>query len=231
MKNDVIPHLSIDNELFKITHNSFNSPLNSLIQYAEELKFNKGQILFNVGNIARGFYMIDSGEIKVSKFGVDGKEQIIKILSKGDFIGHEALLNDHRFHEYTEVLKDADILYVSGEDFKKVVDNDPALMNFLVQDLCNSLNKVEDKLVSSAYEPVRGRLAAMLLELNTIYAKDNNSEITLSRADLAKLIGTAKETSIRLLSEFKSENLVDLHDHYIIIKDMKALNRIAQMYK
>jgi len=231
MKKVVISESANHNELLVKSILNFNTALKPLFQYAEELKLNKGQILFNVGNIARGFYLINSGEIKVSKFGVDGKEQIIKILSTGNYIGHEALLNDHRFHDYAEVINDADIFYVSGDDFNNAINSDPVLLTFLIQDLCNNLNKVEEKLVSSAYEPVRGRLAAMLLELNAIYSKHDKTEITLSRTDLAKLVGTAKETSIRLLSEFKSEDLVDLHDHSITIKDIKALDRIAKMYK
>lgn len=231
MNTAMISNLSIENEPLKVSHNNFNAPIHRLLEYAELLPYNKGHILFNVGKIARGLYIVNNGKVKISKFGVDGKEQIFKILSKGDIFGHEALLNDQKFHEYAEVLEDAELFYISRQDFERVCATEKSVLNYLTQLICDDLNKVEERLVSSAYEPVRGRLATILLELADIYKNGDRSVINLSRGDLANLVGTAKETSIRLLSEFKNEDLLAINGQNIEIKDKDGLKRIAVLYK
>ncbi|MEQ8477210.1 Crp/Fnr family transcriptional regulator [Fulvivirga sp.] len=230
MNTVMISDLSIENEL-RVSYSKFKMPLHRLLELAEKLTFNRGHILFSNGNIARGMYVIDTGKVKLSKFGVDGKEQIIKILHQGDAIGHEALLNDQRFHEYAEVLEDSALFYIGRDDFESVCNKEISVLNYFTQLLCDDLNKVEERLVSTAYEPVRGRLASILLELIDIYKDDSSSGINLSRGDLANLVGTAKETSIRLLYEFKNEGLIDLNGQHIIIKDIDNLKRAACFYR
>ncbi len=231
MNQILISNLSIENDLLKVTHNKFSAPLRYLLQYAEKLYFNQGHVLYHAGNIARGMYIISKGKVKLSKFGIEGKEQIIKIVHNGDVMGHEALLNDQRFHEDAEVLEDAEVYYVGREDFEKVCNHDIAVLNYLTKLICKDLNKVEEQLVAAAYEPVRGRLASILLMLSKMYEKDGKYIINLSRSDLANLAGTAKETSIRLISELKGDGVLDVDGQNIIIKDLNALKQVAGLYK
>jgi CRP/FNR family transcriptional regulator, polysaccharide utilization system transcription regulator len=223
-------NLSVVGDLLQVSHNGMDSVLAKLYPLAEKQYYKKGHNLFNAGAIARGLYIIDVGKVKVSKFGIDGKEQIIKILKSGDVLGYQALLFEKRFLEYAEVLEDAEIYYVSGDDFEILYQNDPKVMNYFTKLLCNDLDRVEERLVSTAYEPVRGRVAALLLELAEIYEKGSEHIIKLSRSNLANMAGTAKETTIRLLSEFKGEGLIVTDGSSILIKDFEGLKRVASLY-
>lgn len=230
MNTAIISNISTKKEILRISHSRFKTPLHHLLELAEKLIFSKGHVLFNSGNIARGMYIIDSGKVKLSKYGVDGKEQIIKVLRHGDVLGHEALLNDQRFHEHAEVLENSELYYVSQQDFESVCNTEISVLNYFTQLVCNDLNKIEERLVSSAYQPVRGRLALALIELSEIYEDNSQNVINLSRGDLANLAGTAKETSIRILSELKSEGIIDSDAQNITIKDLDALKRVASFY-
>ncbi len=225
-------NLSIGDEILQVSHNRFGQALTKLKDLGELQFYKKSQILFNPGAIARGIYLIDSGKVKVSKFGIDGKEQIIKILTKGDVTGHEALLYENRFNEYAEVIDDAEIFYVSRDDFNTLCRRDDDVLIYFTKLLCKELNEVEERLVSTAYEPVRGRLANLLLELDGVYGgTEGRGVITLCRSDLARMVGTAKETTIRLLSEFKNEGLITMKGTGIIINDMEGLKNIIALYR
>jgi CRP-like cAMP-binding protein len=232
MYNALISNLTIDDELLRKFHSKINSPLIKLIEVSEEQSYKKGQMLFNEGSMARGLSIIKSGKVKVGKFGVDGKEQIFKILKTGDTLGYEALLFEHRFQEYAEVLENSEILYVGREDFDTICQNEPDVLRYFTQKLCKDLELIEQRLVATSYEPVRGRIATILLELKEIY-RNGSAEpvITLSRSDLANMAGTAKETTIRLLSEFKSEGILVTDGQNITIKNHDGLEKVANRYK
>ncbi|MBK6264458.1 Crp/Fnr family transcriptional regulator [Marivirga sp. S37H4] len=205
-------------------------PFAEMHDYVEKKFFRKGQILFNPGVIARGLFFIKSGKLKISRYGSNAKEQIIKILSEGDVLGHQALLFKKKFSDYAEVIEDAEIFYMDARDFEFLCSKNPEIMAHFVKLLCSDLERIEERLVSLAYEPVRGRLASLLLELEVIYRNGSVAIINLSRSNLAKLAGTAKETAIRLLTEFKAEGLISSEGQDLIIKNPKGLKRIAKLY-
>jgi CRP-like cAMP-binding protein len=230
MNNLLTSKMTLNNELLRMSYTQ-NKPLVKFIEVAEKQSYKKGQMLFNVGSISRGLSIIKSGKVKVGKYGVDGKEQIFKILKTGDTLGYEALLFEQRNQEYGEVLENTEILYVGREDFESICQNDPDVLRYFTHKLCQDLELIENRLVATSYEPVRGRIASILLELVEIYKEGTEAIITLSRSDLANMAGTAKETTIRLLSEFKSEGLIVTDGQNIIIKNLDALKRVALRYK
>ena len=197
-----------------------------IIDQFENIIYKKGQILFNEGNIPRGMYYMLSGKVKIYKMGSDGKEQIIRIASQGDFIGYKSVLTETRFNCSAAVLEDASISFIPREDFKDLFKKDNHISDFFTQLLCQDLSEAEEKMVALAYKPVRGRLAEALLNLAEVY----KTKINLSREDLANIVGTAKETVIRLLSEFKTENLIKTDGKLISVLDTRGLMRINHMY-
>jgi CRP-like cAMP-binding protein len=186
----------------------------------------KGQVLFNEGNSARGLYIVNSGKVKVTKHGSDGKEQILKIVKENDFIGYKGLLTNEKCSVSAIVTSDADLLFIPKEEFLNFIIEDTIIANYFTQLLCADLNLMEAKLVSQAYKPVRGRLAETLLSLNKTY----QNSITLSRLELANMIGTAKETVIRLLSEFKNEHLIETNGKWISVIDTNGIEKINNLY-
>lgn len=193
--------------------------------------YERGQLVFRENSTAWGLYYIESGKIKLYKYGSDGKEQIIKIVRSGQFLGYMALLNGGKHHISALVLEDAVLRFIPKEIFLQEFGSRCDVAQYFSNLLCQDLMEAEDRLVSQAYRPVRGRLAEALLSLHKTYQENNGkSTIKLSRQDLASLMGTAKETVIRILSEFKEEKLIASDGQDITVMDTQGLMKVNQLY-
>ncbi len=216
----------------KISHTSIRSKLHLLENAGELQHYEAGQILYNEGVMPRGVYLIKKGKVKIFKYGSEGKEQIIKLLTRGDFIGYHSLLGEIKHALSARVIEDVELCFISKEDFIHLFQTDADVASHFLHLLCEDLRLVEERLISTAYMPVRGRLARLLMNLIEIYRRDGDEEgkIYLSRGDLAKLAGTAKETTIRLLSEFKAEKLIVIDGQSVKVLDLQGLERVANLY-
>ncbi len=196
--------------------------------------YKQGQILFNEGSLPRGLYFVQSGKIKLFKHGSDGKEKIIRIAKPGDFIGYRGLLANARYNLSASVIEDAMVTFIPKEDFLRLFKENGDVALYFTTLLSHALTAAEQDIVDLAYKPVRGRLAEALLQLNQVFdnqeAEAKKQGIRLSREDLANMIGTAKETVIRLLSEFKTENLIHIKGRTINVVDQNGLLRINNLY-
>jgi len=187
----------------------------------------KGQVVFRIDTMPHGLYYVKSGKVKVFKYGNDGKEQILTIAGAGGYLGYKDLLADRSFTSGAIVVEDAVLVFIPKADFFQVFKSDDA-SDYFTHLLCKDLVEAEERMVSMAYKPVRGRLAESLLSLCVTYREGHG--IDLSREDLANFVGTAKETVIRLLSEFKAEKLIHIEGRSIEVLNLKGLNKIHNLY-
>ncbi len=193
--------------------------------------YKKGETVFKEGSRAWGLYYIASGKIKLYQYGSDGKEQILKIAHSGEFLGYTAVLNHTRYNVSAAALEDAILIFIPQQDFLESFTRERAIAQHFTQLLCRDIIEAEQRITAMAYQPVRSRLAEALLSLDKIYEKEEETSfINLSRQDLASLVGTAKETVIRMLSEFKEEMLIATDGHKIAVLNPKGLMRISQLY-
>ncbi len=198
------------------------------------IRYKKGQTLFYEGTRPLGIFCINTGKIKVFKISSDGKEQILYLAKPGDFLGYRALISEEFYNASATVIEEGAICYIPKSSFIKIFNTNPSFFKRVINRLCNDLGVMEEKLVSIAQKSVRERLAATLLMLKETYGMEgDNSElidIALSREDLANIIGTATETVIRLLSEFKSQKIISLEGKKIRVLKPQDLIREADFY-
>ena len=193
--------------------------------------YKKKDLVFMEGDTANSLYFIESGAIKTYKTTERGKEFVTGLYGSGDFIGQLSLLTDHRTYiESASVLEDAALYEIPQLDFLTLIHGNKAVSNKFVSLISNDLVEVQEKLVSMAYATVRQRVAKALLDLHKkrILMSDENDGISIAREDFAGLVGTATETSIRMLTELKDEGLITIGSgRKIKIKDKKALENIV----
>ena len=198
--------------------------------------YKKGQRLIQEGTRPLGVYCIKSGKVKVFKLGQQGKEHITSILKEGDLVGYRAMLSDSLYHVSVEALEEVIACHIPREDFLKSFQSDKVLNNTLITELSAEVISLTNVITDIAQKPVRERTAATLVLLNTVYSSnngDNNgdlSEINLTRESLANMVGTATETLIRIIHDFKEEELITTNGRKINIQDLKALQRIGGIY-
>ena len=193
--------------------------------------YQKKDLVFMEGDTANSLYFIESGAIKTYKTTERGKEFVTGLYGSGDFIGQLSLLTDHRTYiESASVLEDAALYEIPQLDFLTLIHGNKAVSNKFVNLISNDLVEVQEKLVSMAYATVRQRVAKALLDLHKkrILTSEENEGISIAREDFAGLVGTATETSIRMLTELKDEGLITIGSgRKIKIKDKKALENIV----
>lgn len=202
-------------------------------------RYKKGQIIFYEGMNPTGVYCVNKGKVKISKIGFDGKEQIVRFVLDGGILGIRALLGDRPYSATATTLEDSVVCFINRETFTQVLTKYPEIRQCMIRLLSRLLEEAEDKITSLAQKPVRERLAESLLTLQQVFLSDNSAcdipsesaTINLSREDLANMVGTATETVIRLLSEFKEEGLIAVEGRNILVLDTEELKKIGKIYE
>ncbi|MBT3382857.1 MAG: Crp/Fnr family transcriptional regulator [Prolixibacteraceae bacterium] len=197
--------------------------------------YKKGHIVFYEGRIPTGIYCLEQGRVKIYRVGMDGKEQIVRLSTQGSLLGIRSLLNGERYTASAATLEDSVICFVNKSFFFHLTEKYPKMNTEIVGYLCKMLKEAEDKIISIAQKPVRERLAESLLILNRVFKPNGKTvikhNISLPREDLANIVGTATETVIRLLHDFKDENLISIDGRSITLTDIKGLKQTAKNFE
>ena len=195
-------------------------------QYELE-NYNKKQILYQENKRPRFLYYLVKGKVKGYKIHEDGKEYITDIYSSGDFIGYTALIEDMNYDDSTTIMEESDILQIPREDFQQMIYGDISIAAKFIRIVTQNVKEKEERLLSLAYSSLRKRVAKALVDLNTKFNDDGeNRSLEISREDLAHYIGTATESLIRTLSDFKSEKLIEIKEGKIRILDLNKLKNL-----
>lgn len=191
--------------------------------------FKKGTVLYKEGSRISGFYCINDGVIKVYKTGPDGKEQIIRFAKPGDIIAYRSVLSNEPACTTAKALEDCSACFVPSDALPSLVKNNPNFALELVKLICHELGEANAYITDIAQKTVRERLAEVLLKLSADFGLDENKflKISLTREELSNIVGTATESVIRLLSDFKSDKLIELNGRKIKILDIKSLEKIS----
>ncbi len=193
--------------------------------------YKKGDFIFNESAIPLGVYCILSGVIKLVRTNLDGKEQILRFAQSGDVLGYRALIADEPLVSSAVCIEDSVACFIPKHIFLNIIDENTAISKDLMKALSHELGVVEERVQSLAQKSVRERLAETLLFLHATFKSNNLGEdviaITLPREDIANIVGTATETVIRLLSEFKSDKLIELEGKKIKLLEKTKLEKIS----
>lgn len=195
--------------------------------------FKKGLILFTEGNPVFGIYCIGSGRIKVSKTGSCGKESIQRITGPGDILGERSLFAGGKFMKTATVIEDATVCFIDKEFVLKAIQSAPKVAIGLLQKLSHEFYAAEEKLASMAQKSVRARTANLLLSLKESFGSEQLGRtyinVKLTREEMASMVGTANETMIRILSDFRDERLIEMDGKIIYLLNAPRLNEISEL--
>lgn len=186
--------------------------------------YKKNQPLFIESSFPRGVFCLNHGKVKVFTRGDEGKEQIIHIAKEGEIIGFRAMFSGEPYKVSATTLEECNICFIGKEDFLNMIDTNATLRNGIMKELSKELGDRAVFITNMAQKSVRERLAFALLILGDIY---ENEEINLTREDMANFVGTATETLIRLLKDFKEEGMIEIHTRKLEIIDKEKLMHLA----
>lgn len=186
--------------------------------------YKKNQGLFLDGSFPRGVFCVNKGKVKIFTRGEEGKEQIIHIAGEGEIIGFRSMFSGDPYSVSATALEECNICFIAKEDFLNMIDTNTSFRNAIMRELSKELAERAVFITNMAQKSVRERLACILLILKDIYKEE---EINLTREDLANYVGTATETLIRLLKDFKEEGLIEIHTRKLEIINKEGLIRLA----
>ena len=206
--------------------------LKNLSDSAKVKTYKKKELIYTEGNNPNYLYLLQKGKIKTFREHEYGKELIISLHKEGDFFGYTALLDESSYNESAEALDDSVVVLIPKEDFYALLNNNHGVMKRFVKLLSNEIQEKEEQLLQMAYSSVKKRVAEALLKLQKQYQENSKDvfSISISREDLANIVGTATESLIRTLSDFKQESLIEIKGSNISIIDVKKFEAYMKKY-
>ena len=206
--------------------------LKNLSDSAKVKTYKKKDLIYTEGNMPNYLYLLQKGKIKTSRSHEYGKELIISLYKEGDFFGYTSLLDETAYNESAEALDDSVVVLIPKEDFHALLNNNYGVMKRFIKLLSNEVQEKEDQLLNMAYSSVKKRVAEALLKLQKQYQQNTKDvfSISISREDLANIVGTATESLIRTLSDFKHEQLIEVKGSNISIIDLKKFEAYIKKY-
>jgi DNA-binding response OmpR family regulator len=212
------------NELLK---NNEKGDLNSLLESGNNNKFKKKQFIYTEGNHPLRLFFIEKGKVKTFKTNEDGKELVTELFTEGDFFGYTSLLQENTYKETAEAIEDCEIVMIPKESFQELLNNSKEVTQKFIRILANNIAEKEHQLLGMAYNSLRKKVADSLMMLKNKYQhQGENFSIDISRENLATIAGTATESLIRTLSDFKSEKLIEIKEGKIFIINEKKLESL-----
>jgi CRP-like cAMP-binding protein len=194
--------------------------------------YKKGQYIFSENGLPQGLFCVNSGKIKLTISGLDGKEQILRLAKGGDVLGYRSLISAERYHCSAIALEDCSICIIDKDYFNNSILTNNKLLFELLKKVSNDLKAAEEHIVSLSQKNVRERMAEALLFLKATYGFDPDGKtinVALSREEIADYVGTSTESAIRFLSEFNQDKIVQLFGKKIKILNLPLLIKTANL--
>ena len=199
-----------------------------LDSYETEMPVKKTHI-YQEGKRPKYLYYLKTGKVKAYRVHEDGKDYITNLYSAGDFMGYLPLLEDTPYKDSASVLEDAEIVLIPKDEFLSLVYNDKRIASKFIKIVAQNVQDKEDRLLSLAYSSLRKRVATALVEIYSKFSRNDSAgqSLDISRDDIAHYVGTATESLIRTLSDFKAEKLLEIKEGKIRIQDINKLKNLA----
>ena len=195
-------------------------------QYDAE-NYDKKQMLYQEGKRPRYLFYLIKGKVKGFRSHEDGKEYITNLYSDGDFIGYSALIEDVNYADSASILEDSRIMLIPRDEFQQMIYGDISIASKFIHIITRNVKEKEERLLNLAYSSLRKRVAKALVDIvEKFHLKELKNPIEISREDIAQYVGTATESLIRTLSDFKAEKLIEIKSGKIMVNDVEKLKHL-----
>jgi CRP/FNR family transcriptional regulator, anaerobic regulatory protein len=190
-------------------------------------EYKKGESIYLEGEPSENLFVIHKGKVKISKLSEEGKEQIIRILYEGDFMGELSLFTQSPFMNNAEALETTSVCIVNGKELSRLIEKNPSISLKIMKELSSRLENTERLIESIGLGNVEQRVAEILLKMSDDTGVVN---LSISKRDLAAHIGMSQETLSRKLSSFQEEGWIRQEgQRKIIIINKASLDSISNI--
>lgn len=190
----------------------------------------KGEQIFDEGQKLGGVFCVRSGVSKLSKLSANGKDQIVKLASKGEVLGQRSVVSEEYSNLSATAVSDMEVCFVPKEAIMNSINKNPEFTQEVLRHMAHDLREADDVIVNMSQKTVKQRIAEALLYLKTHFGEDQEGflALVLSREDIASVVGTATESCIRILSEFRKKGFIETSGKRLGIRDERQLRDLAE---
>ncbi len=193
-----------------------------------EKKYSKGEIIFAEGDDGNGFFIVADGRVKIYKVSIEGKEQILHIFGRGEPIGEVPVFTGQKFPAFAEAIEKSQLIFLPRKTFIELILKTPSLALNMIGLLAKRLRQFTVQIENLSLKEVPGRLAAYLILLSEEQKNSDRIMLTISKGQLASLLGTIPETLSRILNKMSGNSLIDVDGRHIKLLDMEGLEDLAE---
>lgn len=195
-------------------------------------KIKKGEALFQEGEKLDGVFCVRDGVSKLSKLSANGKDQIVKFASKGEIIGQRTVIAEETTNLSAVAVNDMEVCFIPKEVISNTLNSNPNFAIEVLRHMAHNLKEADDVIVNMSQKTVKQRMAEAFLYLDKNYGHDDEGflKLALSRDDYANVVGTATESCIRVISEFRKKELIKTSGKKIGITNEKLLQDLAESF-
>jgi len=185
----------------------------------------KGETIFKEGEKLNGVFCVRSGVSKLSKLSANGKDQIVKLATKGQVLGQRSVISEEVSNLSAKAVEDMEVCFIPKEGIMHALHANPNFTVEVLRHMAHDLKEADDVVVNMSQKTVKQRVAEALLYMKNSFGVDDKGFLllSLSRDDIASVVGTATESCIRILSEFKKKKYIKTEGKKIGIINEKAL--------
>jgi CRP/FNR family transcriptional regulator, nitrogen oxide reductase regulator len=198
-----------------------------------ERQYQKDDYIFLEGEAPQALYVVRSGKVKVLRHSPDGKDVVLRMTGPGQLLGSVAVFDGGGYPGTAQAIEDCTLLVISRNDCLTLVTRYPVFALAVINDMGIRLRSSAEQIRSLAVERVEQRIARTLLKLGQTTGADSSEgrviELPLTRQDVADMTGTTVETTIRVMSKFRRENLIFTRRGKVVLVDLDALQDIAEL--
>jgi len=193
-------------------------------------KVKKGETLFEEGDKLDGVFCVRNGVSKLSKLSANGKDQIVKLASKGEVIGQRSVVAEETTNLSAVAVSDMEVCFIPKDSIVHTLSQNPDFAVEVLRHMAHDLKEADDVIVNMSQKTVKQRIAEALLYLKSHHGEDDQGflTLTLSREDIANVVGTATESAIRIISEFKKKGLIKTSGKKIGVVNDKMLQDLTE---
>lgn len=191
-------------------------------------KIKKGEVIFQEGDKLNGVYCVRNGVSKLAKLSPNGKDQIVKLASKGEIIGQRSVIVEEEVNLSATAVNDMEVCFIPKEGIVNTLNTNPNFSLEVLRHLAHELKEADDVIVNMSQKNVKQRIAEAFIYLKNNYGEDNDGflRLVLSREDISSIVGTATESCIRIISEFKKKGYIKTSGKKIGITNEKELKKM-----
>lgn len=199
--------------------------LKALAEGRDIEKYKKRQTIYTEGNHPINLFYVQKGKVRVFKRNDDGKEFAVDLYNLGDFFGYVPMMEGTVYKDTAEAMEESEIAVIPREDFEELMGSQIDVAAQFIRMLARNVTSKEQQLLGLAYNSLRKKVAEALLSLCRKYneQKEEHFAIDISRDNLATIAGTATESLIRTLGDFREEKLIDIREGSIVVLNEKKL--------